>query len=344
LTNAKLESSVVQGVSLCDIEYSSGLNNKLLLLFDSGCINIISTELLEGGRIMSFREFTANILSTRDYEGTRLEEKVINDINAYLGKVNDSIGVEKGFSFVMLENGDDVFKALEGVGGYNGVMIKSPHYIGLAISKEEPEIEFFGAYYMQSMVKKLYEMNLDSCWINVRKVSDDMKAALLKGHAGSINYLLAFGMADDKAKHQTSRMSVTHESSSHKQDPYGIKVSDAADSDKARLSLGEIAYLYQWGNAATYAELESRGVADIFLYVRNAPSYKNIQPCRLILQDGGAELAVLNPEKEENYIDAGIMMYTFEGLAKDMGIPCKWDFVKAESNNKEYGIVAKIEL
>jgi hypothetical protein len=292
---------------------------------------------------MNFREFTANIQSTRDYEGTPLDAKDINDIKAYLEGINDSIGREKDFSFSMLEKGDEVFGDLQGLGGYSGVMIKSPHYIGLTISKEEPEIEFLGAYYMQAIVKKLYEMNLGSCWINVRNISLDTKAKLVKGQAGTINYLLAFGLADDKAKHQTSRMSVINESSSYKQDPYGIKVTEATESDKARLSLGEIVYLYEWGKAATYEELESRGVADIFLYVRNAPSYKNIQPCRLILKDGAAELAVLNPENEENYIDAGIMMYTLEGLAKDLGIPCKWEFVKGESN-KEYGIVAKIEL
>ena len=293
---------------------------------------------------MSFREFTANILSTRNYEGNRLEENCINDIKAYLGEINDNIGKEKGFSFIMLENGDEVFKDLEGVGGYSGVMIKSPHYIGLTILKENTEVEFLGAYYMQTIVKKLYEMNLGSCWINVRNIAQDIKSTLLKDHTGSINYLLAFGLSKDKAKHKASHMTVTNASSTYKQDPYGTKVIEATDSDKARLSLGELVYLYEWGKAATYAALESRGVSDIFYYVRNAPSYKNIQPCRLILKDGEAELAILNPENEENYIDAGIMMYTFEGLAKDIGIPCKWNFVKEESNNKEYGIVAKIEL
>ena len=293
---------------------------------------------------MSFREFTANILSTRSFVGTRLEGKYINDISTYLGELNESIGKEKGFSFIILENGDDVYKSLEGVGGYSGVMIKSPHYIGLTILNENTETEFYGAYYMQAIVKKLYGMNLGSCWINVRNVSQGIKSGLLKDHTGSINYLLAFGLADEKAKHKTSHITVTNGDSTYKQDPYGTKVIEATDSDKARLSLGELVYLHEWGKAATYEELENRGVADIFYYVRNAPSYKNIQPCRLILKDGDAELAIINPENEENYIDAGIMMYTLEGLAKEIGIPCKWDFVKEETNSKGYSIVANIEL
>lgn len=294
---------------------------------------------------MSFREFTANILSTRDYKETHLEEKAITDIIAYLREINSGIGSDKGFSFVVLENGGDVFSELEGKGGYSGIMIKSPHYIALTISKEAPETEFYGAYYMQSIVKKLYEMNLGSCWINVRSIPHEIKSKLLKTDAGNVNYLLAFGFADEAAiKQKAPKMTVASESLSFKQDPYGLKVNEAVPSDKARHSLGEIVYLYEWGKQATYEELERRGMTDIFFYVRNAPSYKNLQPCRLILKDGETELAILHPEDIVSYTDAGIMMFTLEGLAKDLGIPGEWQFVKDECNNKVYCIVAKIKL
>ncbi|HYF74943.1 MAG TPA: nitroreductase family protein [Candidatus Nitrosocosmicus sp.] len=294
---------------------------------------------------MSFREFTANILSIRDYEETRLRGIIIADIMEYLREINDGIGKEKGFSLDMMINGKEVFSDLNGVGGYSGVMIRSPHYIGLVTYQEDTEAEFLGAYYMQSVVKKLYDMTIGSCWINITSVPKGLKMKLLKNDTGSINYLLALGLIDETAvKEKAAHTTVTNASPAYKQDPYGTKINEAADSDKARHSLGEIVYLHEWGKQATYEELERRGVADIFFYVRNAPSYKNLQPCRLILKDGEAELAVLNPENEENYIDAGIMMYTLEGLAKDIGIPSKWHFVKDESNNKEYGIVAKIEL
>ncbi len=294
---------------------------------------------------MSFREFTANILSTRDYEETRLRGIVLADVVEYLREINDGIGRDKGFSLVMLVNGKEVFNDLEGIGGYSGVMIRSPHYIGLVTSKEDPEAEFYGAYYMQSVVKKLYDMNLGSCWINITSVPGDLKMKLLKNDTGYINYLLAVGLIDEAAiKQKTPHMTVMNTSPTYKQDPYGTKLNEATSSDKSRHSIGEIVYINEWGKQATYEELERRGMVDIFYYVRNAPSYKNIQPCRLILKDGAAELAILDPEKKENYIDAGIMMYTLEGLAKDLGIPSKWHFIKDESNHKEYGIVAEIEL
>ncbi len=294
---------------------------------------------------MSFREFTSNILSTRDYMGNSLEGNVISDIRAYLDSINAVAGKEKGFSLIILEKGDEVFHGLEGIGGYSGIMIRSPHYIGLALADEEPEIEFFGAYHMQSAVKKLYDMKLGSCWINIRNVSGEKKAKLPGSDKGSINYLLAFGMADEKAaKNRKPQTTVTVEGSSYSQDPYGLKVSEAAASDRARNSLEETVYLHEWGRAATLEDLESRGVQEIFYYVRNAPSYKNLQTCRLILGDGEAELAVKNPRSEDSYVDAGIMLYMLEGLTRDMGIPGKWNFIKDSSGNKEYSVVAKIEL
>lgn len=293
---------------------------------------------------MGFKEFTADIQSIRDYEETRLKDIIIGDIKAYLQEINAGAGIEKGLSLIMLENGEEVFNGLKGAGGYGGVMIRSPHYIGLAVSKEEPEVEFFGAYYMQSVVKKLYDMNLGSCWINIRHVSPGLKSGLLKNHAGSINYLLAFGMTDEKAIRQKKPHITISSEASYKQDPYGTKVNEAASSDKSRHSTGEIVYLHEWGRQATYEELEGRGVAEIFYYVRNAPSYKNMQPCRFILKDGETELAVLNPENEGTYTDAGIMMYMLQGLAKDFGIPGEWHYVRDESGNKEYSIAAKIKL
>lgn len=56
----------------------------------------------------------------------------------------------------------------------------------------------------------------------------------------------------------------------------------------------------------------------------------------MILRYGEAELTVLNPECEGSYSDAGIMMYTLDDLAKDIGIPGKWHFVRDRSDNKEY--------
>lgn len=295
---------------------------------------------------MSFRKFLTELQSVRDYEQKSIGNLLLGEIKAFLDTINVVAEKEKNFSFKIFENGIEVFERLEGVGGYSGIMIKSPHYIGLLIGDDKAETEFLGAYHMQSIVKKLYDLGLSSCWINIRNVSDEIKIDLLKNSDKNINYLLAFGKIDEKSMSQKSKSMHVQSGKSYKTNPYGAEIK-TIDSDNIRLSLGEIAYLYEWGKEASYEDLKNRGLADLFLYVRNAPSYKNKQPSRFIVRDGEAYLAIINPHNKENITDAGIMMFTTEGMAKDLGIPGIWHCIcddQEEFSNKEYAILAKIEL
>jgi len=102
---------------------------------------------------MKFREFTVNNRTTRDFIDSSLDTSELNEIKNSLDQINDTIGKEKGFSFILMKDGRIVYKELEKTGGYPGLMIKSLHYIGLHIDKIDHEIEFFGAFHMQSIVK-----------------------------------------------------------------------------------------------------------------------------------------------------------------------------------------------
>ncbi|MGV8905103.1 MAG: nitroreductase family protein [Acetobacterium sp.] len=287
---------------------------------------------------MKFREFTVNSHSTRDFLETGLEERDITDIKNYLNEVNIAIGKEKGFSFVFIENGFNVYKELEGSGGYSGLMIKSPHYIGLRIEKTDHEIEFYGAFYMQSIIKKLYELNIGSCWITLQSLPLDKIQKLMNGQPGTIQYLLAIGQAQEKPK---PNKAILNRTSKYDQDPYGLAI---INTEATRLSVVDTVYLHEFGKVASFADMKSRSVLDLLYYVRNSPSYQNSQPCRLILKDGYMELAIINPENERNYTDAGIMMYILQGLAKELGFPSKWHFINDESDNKEYKLVAHFDL
>lgn len=296
---------------------------------------------------MSFRKFLSEIKSIRDYEQNSIGDPLLNDIDEYLNKINSTEGKENGFSFKLFENGIDVFERLEGVGGYSGVMIKSPHYIGLVLDNENIKTEFLGAYYFQSIVKKLYELSLGSCWINVRNVSDNIKHEILNTKDKKISYLLSFGKTDVKAAKQKTSTLHVQSGESYKTNPYGAKIVKSLDTETCRLGLEEIVFLHKWGKEITYEELENRGLADLFQYVRNAPSYKNKQPSRFILKDGEALLAIKNPDNKENITDGGIMLYTIEEMAKDTGIPAIWHYKEeyvSDDDKAGYVILAKIEL
>ena len=296
---------------------------------------------------MSFKKFLSEIKSIRDYEQNTIGNLLLNDINEYLNRINSTAGEGNGFSFKLFENGTDIFESFEGVGGYSGIMIKSPHYIGLILDNENVKIEFLGAYYFQSIVKKLYELNLGSCWINVRNVSDSIKHKLLGSKDKKINYLLSFGITDVKAAKQKTSTIHVQSGESYKTNPYGARFVESLDTETCRLGMEDIVFLHKWGEGITYEELENRGLADLFQYVRNAPSYKNKQPGRFILKDGEALLAIKNPNNKENITDGGIMLYTIEGMVKDMGIPARWCYKEEyapDDDKPEYVILAKIEL
>jgi hypothetical protein len=291
---------------------------------------------------MKFREFTVNSHSTRDFVDGGVEERDINEIKAYLDEVNSTVGKEKGFTLILMENGAAVLQNLEGSGGYGGVMIKAPHYIGLRLDKADHEVEVFGAFYMQSVVKKLYDQDLGSCWITLNGISQTQEDKLLAGQAGIIEHLLAFGKAAKKENKNDKHTTIINCDTKYEQNPYGITM--ITTSDESRLSVVDTIFLQNWGNVAPYEEMEKRGVLDLLYYVRNSPSFQNGQPCRLILKDGYAELAVVNPDQEENYTDAGIMLFTLEGLAKELSFPSNWHFINDDSGNIEYRRVAHFDL
>ena len=290
---------------------------------------------------MKFRKFTINNHSTRAFVDSKLERRDINDIENILEEINSTIGKEKGFSFILMKYGEIISRELKNFGGYCGLMVKSPHYIGLHIDKIDHEIEFFGAFHMQAIINKLYEMNIGSCWITIHNITTIKKLELIGDQPGTIQYLLAFGRAQKKKpnKHQA----IINRMTKYDQDPYGIATIKTEDEHE-RLSVVDTVYLNEWGKPAPFPEMERRGVLDLLYYVRNAPSYENIQPCRLILKNGYVELAIINPENEGNYTDAGIMMYMLHGLARELGFPAQWHFVRDDSDDKAYRLVAHFDL
>lgn len=290
---------------------------------------------------MEFREFTINNRSIREFEPYYLNETQLQKIQSRLNSLNTTVGKEYGFSFNYFEDGESIFKLLDGVGGYCGKMINAPHYIGLVLNEVNHKTEFLGAYYMQELVKALYDLKVASCWVTVMEANDEQQKIILQGKSGTVQYLLAFGGPDEKETFFEKHHEIINADQKYEQDPYGIAVINTKES---RRSLVESIYFEEWGNVAPYSVMEQRGVLDILYYVRNSPSHMNTQPCRLILKNGSADLAIINPECEENYTDAGILMYTLQGLAKELSFPAKWQYIEDESDNPEYRIVASVGL
>lgn len=254
--------------------------------------------------------FLKNRKSVRDFKDKKLDKKTIQKVKEYCQQLENE--KSKGdFRFVLYEDGQKVFDALEGVGGYSGVMIESPHYIGLNFKDNKKESIIYGAYYMEKLITELTNLNIGSCWISLKDVDEKSKKELLGIKEGNIKYLLSIGYPIAK-------------------NPF------VAEPTSSRLSIEDIVFKDEIGKVANIDELESRGLDDLFYYIRFAPSSYNKQPWRFVLKDHKVILLMAYSNDEEiNLVDAGIIMYYFENLAKAIGINSKWKLIEVPDYKNE---------
>lgn len=240
--------------------------------------------------------------SVRDFKNKRVKKDLLEEIKSYFKEFEeDESGI--GFEFVLYEDGKKVFESLSGIGGYAGVMIESPHYIGLKLLDGSKNSEIYGAYYMEKLITKLTNLNLGSCWISLAGVDPKIKEILFDLEDEGMDYLLAIGHPARK-------------------NPF------KSEATSSRLGVDDIVFDGEIGNPIDLDELEYRGLDDLFYYIRFAPSGYNSQPWRFILEEDKLSLLLAySAEDELNLTDAGIIMYYFENLVKALGIENSWELV-----------------
>lgn len=293
---------------------------------------------------MEFREFLEKNYSEREYDSKIVDLNVLDELMTYAKKV-ERLQELKKVHFKLFDEGGAIFDKLNGIGGYSGYMIKGPHYIGIEAEDDSPLTDIITGYSGQAVVKKAFELGLRTCWIDLKDVPEDIRKDLSDHKGMKIDYLIAVGYSNKKGEHfkdsidQSSRIVINN--------PSSITIVKGQSTSGWRNGVTDIVYLDSWGNSIDYDELESRGLVYLFYYVKNAPSYKNQQPWRFIVNGGDIIMGVLNPQKEGIYTDAGIMMYLIEGIAHELSIPGQWMYFRPEIQNNEgveYAIVGQFNI
>ncbi|MEW8973112.1 MAG: nitroreductase family protein [Tissierellaceae bacterium] len=271
---------------------------------------------------MIISNFLRNRKSVREFKPNEVSYNVLDDITQILNSMVEEEG-SGSINFKLYENGKHIHDNLEGKGGYAGVMIDSPHYIALELKDERSSTMISGAYYMEKLITELNEMGLGTCWVSVESVGEDLKKRLFGDFTGKIDYILAFGYEK-------------------RQNPFN------EEPFSERMGIEEIVFNGKIGKGFTINELESKGLADIFYYVRFAPSTKNLQPWRFLMKENAVELLLAYKKWDDHLLmDAGIVMYYFETLAKYQGIKNRWELVEEDGKkieDIEYRLVAKYRL
>lgn len=260
--------------------------------------------------------------STREYKNKKISEGTRNAILRIFEELEEEAG-NKHFRFILFEEGDTVYKLLKGLGGYSGVMIESPHYIGIRLKEINAESIINASYYTEKLMTKLSQLNLGSCWVNVKNVDREIKSEVFGDENKNIGYIIAFGYP--KATN-----------------PF------VGEPFSSRLNIQDIVFNEELKNPINMEELERRGLDDLFYYIRFAPSSYNRQPWRFILKNHKVVLMLeTSGEGKTDLMDAGIIMYYFVELAKTIGINGQWKIIDhsyINDNGNTYRYIGEFQL
>lgn len=268
---------------------------------------------------MLMTNFLKDRRSVREFKNKKINFSVIEDIKLYLKILEEEANDIK---FRLYENGDYIYDRLNGISGYAGIMIESPHYIALQQIKEDKATTIYGAYYMEKLITELNRLGVETCWVSVGDIEEKFKNKVFGEHIGNISYILAIGYGK-------RRNPFTNEPSSE------------------RMGVEEIVYSASLETRVDNQELEHRGLDDLFYYVRFAPSNANLQPWRFLLGKDKVTLFIKYSEGETpNLVDAGIIMYYFKELAKSIRIENDWKLLDGNYTGEDgiYEYVAEMKL
>ena len=256
--------------------------------------------------------FLKSRTSTREYKDTAIDEATRKKLFEIVDAEAEKLGKDD-LSFLVNTDGESIYKALEGVAGYRGIMIKAPAYIALNALNDNPASIVKGAYGMEEIITKLNELGLGSCWITVSDVEKTVKQYSFNFTEGDVNLLLAVGYPLDGEVRQQ-------------------RFDDRKPTE-------DLVFLGDFDTQATDEDLEQRGLNDIFDYAKFAPSTQNEQPWRFVIVDDEINLYIENYKGDVNLIDAGIIMYYVDELGKSLAMTSGWD-IKPEISSDKYTYIA----
>lgn len=278
--------------------------------------------------------------SIRDYKERSLDTEDLDKVME-LADNTPALVKEQGIEVVLIEDGELVTQKLQGLAGYNGIMIKAPHYLAILGDKGYNN-DLLAGYVGEWMILNLTREEVGSCWIDVEDNGDKIREALAFDTKKTVLSIIALGYpVDDVRISQVIDFSTDKTVSPLTKLGYpNVNIEYKEDNISGRKSIEDIVFLKKWGNKTDADELRKRGMDEVLYYMRLAPSWGNRQPWMFIL-DG--EKIVLTIEKSdrvndhEEYIEAGIAMLYFEVAMHGLGLPGKWD-IKCEGCENNYGV------
>jgi hypothetical protein len=287
---------------------------------------------LHGGNKMNYKDTIASIKSIRDYKEEEVSFQKLDQLKDYFDKgkrLIEDINIE-----VLLKNKSDVYDNLKDSAGYNDRMIEAPHYMIFMSEEKDHYIENTG-YAAEDIMLKAWELGIGSCWITF-KDGEDLKKKLNIDSDKKVTALISLGFDDNKNK-------VIYETA-YEHNPSKTDVKIVEDNVSDRLGIRDVVFMKKWGENADPDELTNMGLLEAFVSARRAPSTKNRQPWRFIVDGGIIVLALRSDSYADEYeekIDTGVIMLYFEAIIDSTLFDMKWNLGKTE---KDYEVPADYKI
>lgn len=267
---------------------------------------------------MNYKKLIEETYSVRDYSDKKVSDDAKKELLSYFSESKtlfENIKTE----MTIYEN-EEIFEALDGKAGYNGIMINSPSYIVICSEKAENYIENSG-YKASDIILKATDMGLNTCFITMKDTKEISKILNLP-EGMEITALIALGYKEKDSKTVSNDTKAGGNYS--KAD---VKVSENAPS--YRKELEELVFSEKFGNSATIDELLNLGLFEPLRTVLFAPSALNSQPWRFIIKGGKVFIAVedtLNTSSYDEKISLGALMHYFQSVFETDFFGLKWTF------------------
>ncbi len=281
--------------------------------------------------------------SCRDYKNKKLKREDVNKVNDFISSY--TLNDYKDLDVVVEYDGDMIYNKLNGISGYNGVMVKAPQYIIIYSLKKDEEYRKAGFVGEKLIVSMLGE-NIDSCWIDVNN-PEMATEALGRKHDKEIVALIAFGYSSERTFVNRIFKTAKGSASDVKKRGYRDNNFDVSVSSSDRNVTTDYIYVDKWGKEITPSELSRRGLDNVYHYIQYAPSHGNRQPWKFIICSGEMVITIRKNEnivnRSEN-LEGGIAMFYLYIAMTESGYSGDWNY--SDSENKydvpdDYRIIGK---
>lgn len=260
--------------------------------------------------------------SCRNFVMSDIEQSKIDELYEYYNEETvliPEIATElKTYSFADLEK-------TEGSVGYNGFLIKAPHYLVLFSEEKEHFLENAG-FIAQGITLKMTQLDIAACWLTVND-AEVAKKTIGEKTDKTVAVVIAFGYRDKEVTE--TRLDI--------KSPSNVKMVESGLKTAPKISLDDLVSYKVYGKPLETAKLYT-DLENALLAASKSQSFLNRQPYRLILDDSYVYLIGLEDEitdEADRYLNYGILMFNFYAVMDSVRANAPiWTFAPTDEDLK----------